>query len=244
MTAAVAIKFCRRLFRQQGLCDRLVADNGPGFRAEEFRKFCSSNGVELIFSPPYSPATNGVAERAVQTVKQFLRKTPGDEWENRHDSFILGHNSSPRANGVAPAEFNLGRRPLTVLDKIHPAAEWTRKQADRDRRVAATATSGRQIPEQGRAVTFRNFTNPNKRCWQPGRLTKVLGPRRLLVEDQSGVQQERHVDQVKFHPPLRPDTKVVAPACPEPGEPPEVVRLSGRPARATRLQARLRGFVT
>jgi hypothetical protein len=70
MTAAVAIKFCRRLVRQHGLCNRLVADNGPGFRAEEFRKFWSSNGVELIFSPP---------ERAVHTVKQFLRETPGEE---------------------------------------------------------------------------------------------------------------------------------------------------------------------
>jgi len=244
MTSAVAIKFCRRLFRQQGLCDRLVADNGPGFRAEEFRKFCSSNGVELIFSPPYSPATNGVAERAVQTVKQFLRKTPCVDWANRLDSFILGHNSTPRASGVAPAEFNLGRRPLTVLDKIHPAAEWTRKQAERDRRVAASATSGRQIPEEGREVTFRNFGDPNKRRWQQGRIKKVLGPRRLMVEDQDGVQHERHVDQVKFHPPARPDLQDAAPTGPEPGEPPEEIRPSGRPVRATRLPDRLRGFVT
>jgi RNase H-like domain found in reverse transcriptase/Integrase zinc binding domain/Integrase core domain len=242
MTATVAVKFCRRLFRVQGLCDTLVADNGPAFRAEEFKKFCSSNGVELIFAPPYSPQTNGVAERAVQTVKQFLRKTPSDEWANKLDSFILGHNSTPRANGVAPAEFNLGRRPLTVLDKIHPAAEWNRRQADRDRRAAAATVTSRKIPEQGQLVTFRNFSDPNKKRWQPGQLKRVLGPRRVLVEDQSGVQQERHLDQVKFHPPATPVKKVVEPECPEPAKPPDqTARNSGRPVRATRMPARLSG---
>ncbi|XP_059471864.1 uncharacterized protein K02A2.6-like isoform X2 [Neocloeon triangulifer] len=75
MDAATVIKFVRKFFRIQGVCDVAVCDNGPGFRAEEFKRFCEDNGVELIYSPPYSPQTNGQAEKAVQTVKRFLKKS-------------------------------------------------------------------------------------------------------------------------------------------------------------------------
>ena len=48
----------------------LVTDNGPCFVSEEFEIFLAKNGVKHITTAPYHPATNGLAERAVQTVKQ------------------------------------------------------------------------------------------------------------------------------------------------------------------------------
>jgi len=42
--------------------------------ATEFVTFCSRNSIKNIRIPPYHPATNGVAERAVQVVKQAIKK--------------------------------------------------------------------------------------------------------------------------------------------------------------------------
>ena len=65
----------RKLFNAHGLPEQLVSDNGPQFIANEFRAFMKSNGIKHIRSAPYHPATNGLAERFVQTFKQALHAT-------------------------------------------------------------------------------------------------------------------------------------------------------------------------
>jgi hypothetical protein len=62
------------------------------------------------------------------------------------DSFLLGHNSTPRANGVAPSEYNLGRRPQTLLEKLHPDSAAVEKQIRRDRQAAEAVTGTTRIP--------------------------------------------------------------------------------------------------
>ncbi|XP_059477245.1 uncharacterized protein K02A2.6-like isoform X4 [Neocloeon triangulifer] len=210
-----AIKYCRKLFRVQGLCDILVCDNGPAFRAEKFKKFCEMNGIELIYSPPYSPQTNGLAEKTVQTVKYFLKKVPEKEWELRLDSFLLGHNSTPSSalGGVSPAEFNLGRRPHTLLDKTRPASAVVNQKAARDKKVAAAvAEKPLKLVPDDQPVVLRSYRNPKVK-WEAGAVVTQLGPRRVLVETEAGLT-ERHTDQIK---------KIIRPAE-TPPEPPQVVQ--------------------
>ncbi|XP_018397093.1 PREDICTED: uncharacterized protein K02A2.6-like, partial [Cyphomyrmex costatus] len=54
--------------------ETLVSDNGRTFIAEEFQNFLKNNGIYHKRTAPYHPATNGLAERFVQTLKQALRK--------------------------------------------------------------------------------------------------------------------------------------------------------------------------
>ena len=42
------------------------------FTSAEFKEFVSLNDIRHVTSAPYHPATNGQAERTVQTVKEFL----------------------------------------------------------------------------------------------------------------------------------------------------------------------------
>ena len=51
----------------------LVTDNGPQYTADEFAKFARTYNFFHITSSPYFPQSNGLAERAVQTVKNILR---------------------------------------------------------------------------------------------------------------------------------------------------------------------------
>ena len=66
-----AAEACLRGF---GLPETVVTDNGTGFVSQEFEEFLSKNGISHVTSAPYHPASNGLAERAVQIVKKGLKK--------------------------------------------------------------------------------------------------------------------------------------------------------------------------
>ncbi|KAL5463687.1 hypothetical protein EMCRGX_G032610 [Ephydatia muelleri] len=73
ITSSATIEKLRAIFATHGLPCKIVTDNGPSFVSQEFREFMEQNGIVHIKSAPYHPATNGLAERAVQTFKQGLR---------------------------------------------------------------------------------------------------------------------------------------------------------------------------
>ena len=59
---------------ETGVPTTLVSDNGPQFSSVEFKDKMNKWGIKHIFSPPYHPASNGAAERAVQLYKDRLKK--------------------------------------------------------------------------------------------------------------------------------------------------------------------------
>lgn len=46
---------------------RIMTDNGSAFRSKAFRAACNSFGIKHIFTRPYTPRTNGKAERFIQS---------------------------------------------------------------------------------------------------------------------------------------------------------------------------------
>ena len=72
-TSTVTIEKLRAIFATHGLPERIVTDNGTVFTSEEFESFLLSNGVAHTGTAPYHPASNGLAERVVQTFKQGVK---------------------------------------------------------------------------------------------------------------------------------------------------------------------------
>ena len=66
-------KLCN-MFACHGLPTTVVSDNGTSFQSAEFHKFMTANGILHCCVPPYHPASNGLAENMVKTVKQALSK--------------------------------------------------------------------------------------------------------------------------------------------------------------------------
>ena len=73
-TTAATVEKLRSLFAQFGLPEVLVSDNGPNFVSSEFNEFLHRNGVKQVTSALAHPASNGLAERAIKTVKEGLSK--------------------------------------------------------------------------------------------------------------------------------------------------------------------------
>jgi transposase InsO family protein len=74
ITAPVTTATLRSIFATHGLPDTVVSDNGPTFTSEVFKEFVEKNGIRHIRSALYHPASNDLAERAVETLKDGLRK--------------------------------------------------------------------------------------------------------------------------------------------------------------------------
>ena len=72
-TAGWTINILRELFATFGIPQQLVSDNSPQFVSKESKQFMIANGVKRIRSSPYHPASNGAAERMVQTLKLVLK---------------------------------------------------------------------------------------------------------------------------------------------------------------------------
>jgi len=47
--------------------ERVMTDNGSAYRSHDFRDLCGANGLRHIRTRPYTPRTNGKAERFIQT---------------------------------------------------------------------------------------------------------------------------------------------------------------------------------
>ena len=122
-SAARTIERLRKLFATHGLPEQLVSDNGSESTSDEFRTFMRNNGIKHIRSAPHHPATNGSAERFVQTFKQALRAALTEKktlsW--KLTNFLLAYRTTPHAlTGEAPAVLFMGRNLRTKLDILKP----------------------------------------------------------------------------------------------------------------------------
>jgi transposase InsO family protein len=68
-TCAVAfLKAAIAYYKSLGITvERVMTDNGSCYRSRRFRNACRRLGLKLIYTRPYTPKTNGKAERFIQT---------------------------------------------------------------------------------------------------------------------------------------------------------------------------------
>ena len=104
-TSLTTIQQLRQMFARFGLPDIIVSDNGPQFASSVFAEFCRSNGIRHTLVAPYHPASNGLAERAVRTIKQGLRKMTEGSLSDRIARFLFQYRNTPHSTtGMIPAE--------------------------------------------------------------------------------------------------------------------------------------------
>ena len=136
-TSLSTIEQFRSLFSVHGLPEVLVTDNGTAFTSSEFEDFMKRNGIRHVKSAPYHPATNGQAERAVQTFKENMKKQSKDSLNTRIARFLFSYRITPHTTtGTSPAELLFGRLPCSQLDLLKPTlAERVHKKQERQKKI-------------------------------------------------------------------------------------------------------------
>lgn len=188
-TAARTIELLRNLFASYGVPSEVVSDNGPQFISADFGNFLRMNGVKHIRTPPYHPASNGAAERAVQTFKRAWKKdaaagnTLTETEHQRLARFLLNYRSTPHTiTERTPAELFLKRPLRTRLDLVKPSVERTVTKHQRQQQLAHDK-SRRSLRyfDVGDKVLVRDVRG-NQPPWSPGVIVSRRGPLLYLVE--------------------------------------------------------------
>lgn len=91
--------------------ERVMTDNGSCYRSKAFRKACKDHGLRHVRTRPYTPKTNGKAERFIQTA---LR-----EW-----AYVQAYENSQRRADELPKWLHRdnGRRPHASLKAQTPVS--------------------------------------------------------------------------------------------------------------------------
>lgn len=196
-TSAATIGALRSLFARYGLPFQLVSDNGPQFRSDEFQTFLKANDVKHTLTPPYHPASNGLAERNVQTFKNAFAKSTVSSLTHKVASVLFHLRNTPNTTtGKTPAELFLGRSPRTPLSLVKPSLQrkvegkqWASKQdRDRDNQVV------RQF-DLYQPVRVRNVRGGRDR-WIPGTIVQIKGPRTYIVRIPGNNRRFVHSDHL------------------------------------------------
>jgi len=101
--AGVVVRILENLFCLLGIPNTIVSDNGPQFISSTFSEFTKKWDIIHVTSSPKYPQSNGAAERAVQTVKELMKKNL-----NVHAA-LCAYRDTALGNGYSPAQLLFGR---------------------------------------------------------------------------------------------------------------------------------------
>ncbi|GBN22613.1 hypothetical protein AVEN_136784-1 [Araneus ventricosus] len=112
-TAESVISALKQIFRTHGIPRRLHSDNGPPFDSKIFVNFTKTYDIEHVTSSPKYPKSNGMVERAIETMKAILNKVIKDGGDP--NLAVLEYNTTPKFNLLSPAEMLMERVLRTIL---------------------------------------------------------------------------------------------------------------------------------
>ena len=119
---------------------------------------CVNNGIKHTCTPPYHPASNGAAERAVQVVKMAMAKMgKGLPLKHRLTKFLLSYRTTPHTTTeMRPDELFLRRRVRTRLTLVQPNLRATVEKHQTDQKKAHDNSKPFPVYSEGASVRVRN----------------------------------------------------------------------------------------
>lgn len=190
-----------QIFARFGYPQQLFSDNGSTFTSDEFRSYCESKGIKNIYSTPYHPRSNGLAERMVESFKLAIKKRSpnAEELPGAVSNFLLTYRTTVHATtNRCPFELLFKVSPKTVMHKIHPLARHSvldKQFQEQDRSIKRDQSYYNY--QVGDLVLVRDFRFNAKNKWIPGTLVARRGPLSFQVEVGDTECWRRHTDQMR-----------------------------------------------
>ena len=194
-TTETTITKLRATFATHGIPEVIVSDNGTVFTSHEFKTFTQRNGIRHITAAPYHPSSNGLAELAVQTFKQGMKKQVQGTVETKLSRLLLSYRTTPQTTtGETPAKLRWGRTLRTHMDLLKPNVAQRVETAQTQQKNRHDQNSRPRSFSVGDSVYARNYSGDGK--WMPGTIVEQTGPVSVKVELEDGTVIRRHHDQL------------------------------------------------
>ena len=195
-TSSNSIANLRAMFATHGSPEIVVSDNGTAFTRAEFKEFMQQNRIRHVTSSPYHPASNGLAERHIQTFKSALKKDASDDIQQQLSLFLVHYQSTPHTTtATPPAQLLMRRRLRTHLDLLRPSL---------DARVCSSQTRQKVDHDQSSRERHFNIVDPafvrdfsSSSRWTSGVIATTRGPVSYTVQLDDDRFVRRHVDHVR-----------------------------------------------
>jgi len=158
-----------------GYPKKLRTDNGGQYVSVEFKKYCETNGIDLITTPPYWPQANGEVENMNRSLVKLLKIAHVNDKNYRHEiqKFILMYNVTPHGTtGSPPSELMFNR---TIRDKIPGVQDIVGEVGESEERDRdfINKEKGKEVADKTRRATeskiqlgdklvLKNVTFPSK----------------------------------------------------------------------------------
>ena len=105
-----------------GGSSRILTDNGSEFKNQEMNQVCEILGVKHIFSPVYTPESNGHLEGWHRFFKACIAKHihgGGVEWDELVPLVVSAYNFFPcQSSKESPFVLMFGRDPITPVARL------------------------------------------------------------------------------------------------------------------------------
>lgn len=212
-TTSFTIKSLDECFARFGLPNKLVSDNGTCFTSSEFKKYLKFLGIYHALTAPGHPASNGLAENTVKTVKAGMKKELGGVETRKVSKELLDEvlqtvlmnmrNTPHCTTGETPAKMMIGRDLPDLLSRMIPRRamtemkeNWSVQQKAVKRQVKNYRGRRKIKFDKGEAVLVRDFSDPNKKRWMKATVVEVIGERHYWCLVKGGRRRKCNVEQM------------------------------------------------
>jgi len=224
-TARCCIIHLKSIFARHGIPEIIFSDNMP-FGSRDFKDFADEWDIVLETSSPGYPQSNGQSERAVQTVKQLLRKA---EEEGKDPYLALLEYRTTPVSGMqySPAQMLMSRSLRTRIPcsnvLLEPAVVMARDELqgrqDKYKRDFDRGTKELESLQPGDSVHVQRGKH-----WEPAVVTQVAEQPRSYIVDNGTHELRRNRKHLNKTPasirvPLPKDIIDIEPGYAEPAAP-------------------------
>ena len=214
-----------------GGSSRMLTDNGSEFKNKEMQEVCDTLGLKHIFSPVYTPQSNGRLEGWHRFFKACIAKHirgSGVEWDELVPLAVSAYNFFPcQSSKESPFVLMFGRDPITPVAKLlEPKPRYygergTALKMDTLRRLYTVVVQNickarEKIPTKEEELHKFKVNDmvlvkdPDAAVFEPRyqpnfRVTAIFGKNRIEVQDKRGHKSVRRSAYVKY---IEPSEKV------------------------------------
>ena len=188
-------------FAHFGFPHTIVTDNATTFTSEEFQSWCTERGITHLTGAPYHPATNGAAERLVQTFKKALKKSSLPP-KRALQEFLMQYRRMPTSCGYSPGELLMSRQMRTRIDTLLPSPAHI-AQGKQTRETTSSAEAVSKTTRQYKAgdpvyALYYGQRRDKQPRWVPAVIQKSQGARCFNVKVlPRGPVWRRHWEQLQ-----------------------------------------------
>lgn len=205
VSSKCVIRALREFMSIFGLPHCIVSDNASCFNSEEFQNFCKCNNITHLNSPQYRPQSNGLAERSVGIVKDFLKRFLFDHKNKKTldeliTDFLSIYRTSPLAKKCSPASLIFSYKTntnLSALSKQEPEESFSQDDtwdpSKGTTMITSTSTPTRNF-EEGQQIYYYHS---HRKKWTPATIVNKISHCIFRIKLTEGNVLQAHVANIR-----------------------------------------------